>query len=79
MTEFDQLKDLLLITLSQNLNPSVRKISSPACQAESTRQVYDLSPEEDPLDCTADGYSGSGVQRIVRFFDGGTVIGLVRT
>src|SRR6267143_6325369 len=66
MTEFDQLNDLLLLPFRQNLDPSVREIPSPASEAESASQIYDLSPEEDALARTADGYSGSGVQRMVR-------------
>jgi len=65
MGEFDQLNYLLLLPLRQYLNSSIRSIPSPACQAKSTRHVYDLSPEEDALDHAADDYAGSGVQRMV--------------
>src|SRR5207245_6996798 len=65
MSEFDQLNYLLLLPFRQYLNSSIRSIPSPACQAKSTRNVHDLSPEEDALDHAADDYAGSGVQRMV--------------
>src|SRR5207245_11011508 len=65
MSEFDQLNYLLLLPFRQYLNSSIRSIPSPACQAKSTRDVYDLSPKEDALDHAADDYTGSGVQRMV--------------
>ena len=65
MGEFDQLNYLLLLPLRQDLNSSIREIPSPACQAKSTRRVYDLSSEEDALDHPADDYSSSGVQCMV--------------
>ena len=82
MTELDQLNNLLFFPLRQDLNPSIRKIPSPASQAQSACHVYDLSPEEDPLDRTGDDYAGSGVQRKVRSpvksrSGGEPVIGLV--
>src|SRR6267143_1545211 len=65
MSEFDQFNYLLLLPLRQDLNSSVREIPSPACQAKSTRNVHDLSPEEDALDHAADDNARSGVQRMV--------------
>ena len=65
MGEFDQLNYLLLLPLRQYLNSSIRSIPSPACQAKSTRNVHDLSPEEDALDHAADDNARSGIQRMV--------------
>jgi len=66
MSEFDQLNYLFLLSLRKNLNSSVEEIPGPACQAKSTRHVYDLSPEEDSLDHAADDNARSGVQCMVR-------------
>ena len=65
MTKLDQLNYLLLFSLGQDLNSSIRKIPSPACKAKPTSHVYDLSPEEDALNHAADDYAGPGVQRKV--------------
>src|SRR2546427_3357241 len=66
MTKLDQLNYLLLFSLGQDLNSSIRSIPSPACKAEPTSHVHDLSPEEDALNHAADDYAGPGVQRKVR-------------
>ena len=72
MSEFDQLNYLLLLPFRQYLNSSIRSIPSPACQAKSTRNVHDLSPEEDALDHAADDNAGSGVQRMAALLESGS-------